>query len=79
TAADAMGLTADRLAKLGLVDAVLPEPLGGAHRGPAEIAQRLKETLLDQLAELEGVSPDDLRAARNARIAGFGEFSEAAG
>ncbi|MBK6598935.1 MAG: acetyl-CoA carboxylase carboxyltransferase subunit alpha [Proteobacteria bacterium] len=76
-AADAMGLTADRLKKLNLVDEVLPEPLGGAHRGPAEIAARLKQALLVKLAELEGLSPEQLREARNARIASFGEFSEA--
>jgi acetyl-CoA carboxylase carboxyl transferase subunit alpha len=77
-AADSMGLTADRLSKLGLVDEVLPEPLGGAHRDADTIAQTLKTALLKHVRELQALTPDALRKARNARIASFGQFSESA-
>jgi len=75
-AADAMGLTAQRLAQLGLIDEVLEEPLGGAHRDPALMSESLKEALMRHLAALEEVSREDLRAARGAKIAAFGVYSE---
>jgi acetyl-CoA carboxylase carboxyl transferase subunit alpha len=77
-AAEALNLTADRLNKLGLVDEVVEEPLGGAHRNPLETAQRLKGAIIRHLDQLEAMSRDELRAYRSDRIAGFGEFSEAA-
>jgi acetyl-CoA carboxylase carboxyl transferase subunit alpha len=75
-AADAMGLTAQRLSQLGLIDEVLEEPLGGAHRDPALMSERLKEALMRHLAALDEVSRDDLRAVRGAKIAAFGVYSE---
>lgn len=75
-AADAMGLTADRLRKLGLVDEVVSEPLGGAHRDVAATCAALGAALQRHLGELRALSPDRLLAARRARIAGFGVFSE---
>ncbi len=75
-AAEALNLTAARLDKLGLLDQVIEEPLGGAHRDPAETAQRLKAALVRHLEELEAIPRDALRAARTARIASFGVFSE---
>jgi len=75
-AAEALGLTADRLAQLGLVDEVIEEPLGGAHRDPALMSERVKEAVLRHLSELETIPPDELRARRAARIASFGVFSE---
>jgi acetyl-CoA carboxylase carboxyl transferase subunit alpha len=78
-AADALNLTADRLGKLGLVDEVVEEPLGGAHRDPLETAQRLKAAIIRHLDQLEAMPRDELRAARSDRIASFGEFSESAG
>jgi acetyl-CoA carboxylase carboxyl transferase subunit alpha len=75
-AADAMGLTAPRLAQLGLIDEVLEEPLGGAHRDPAQMSERLKAALMRHLATLEEVSREELRAARGAKIAAFGVYSE---
>jgi acetyl-CoA carboxylase carboxyl transferase subunit alpha len=75
-AADALNLTADRLSKLGLVDEVVEEPLGGAHRDSAETASRLKAAIIRHLDQLEAMPRDELRAARTARIASFGEFSE---
>jgi acetyl-CoA carboxylase carboxyl transferase subunit alpha len=75
-AADAMGLTAQRLSQLGLIDEVLEEPLGGAHRDPALMSERVKEALMRHLASLDEVSRDDLRAVRGAKIAAFGVYSE---
>jgi acetyl-CoA carboxylase carboxyl transferase subunit alpha len=75
-AADALNLTADRLSKLGLVDEVVEEPLGGAHRDSAETASRLKAAIIRHLDQLDAMPRDELRAARTARIASFGEFSE---
>jgi acetyl-CoA carboxylase carboxyl transferase subunit alpha len=75
-AADAMGLTAQRLAQLGLIDEVLEEPLGGAHRDPAQMSEHLKSALVRHLATLEEVSREELRSARGAKIAAFGVYSE---
>jgi acetyl-CoA carboxylase carboxyl transferase subunit alpha len=75
-AADAMGLTAHRLAQLGLIDEVLEEPLGGAHRDPAQMSEHLKTALMRHLVSLEEVGRDELRAARGAKIAAFGVYSE---
>jgi acetyl-CoA carboxylase carboxyl transferase subunit alpha len=75
-AAEAMNLTAERLSSLGLVDEVLREPLGGAHRDPAAMAVTLKEALLRNLAALESLSPEERAAQRQARLDGFGVYSE---
>jgi acetyl-CoA carboxylase carboxyl transferase subunit alpha len=75
-AADAMGLTADRLAALKLVDEVLGEPLGGAHRDSEAMAQTLKQALLRHLDTLEKLPVDKLIQERQQRLASFGEFSE---
>ena len=77
-AAEALNMTADRLAKLGLVDEVIEEPLGGAHRDAAAISASLKAALLKHLDALESIPRDELRAARSRRIASFGVFSESA-
>ena len=75
-AAEALNMTADRLAKLGLVDEVIEEPLGGAHRDPAAVSASLKAALLRHLDALEAIPRDELRAARSSRISSFGIFSE---
>ncbi|HMA10812.1 MAG TPA: acetyl-CoA carboxylase carboxyltransferase subunit alpha, partial [Steroidobacteraceae bacterium] len=75
-AAEAMGLTADRLASLKLVDEVLAEPLGGAHRDPEATAQSLKLAVLRHLDALERLPLDQLLQERQRRLASFGEFSE---
>jgi acetyl-CoA carboxylase carboxyl transferase subunit alpha len=75
-AAEALNLTADRLGKLKLVDEVIEEPLGGAHRNPAETAARLKAAIIRHLDQLSALPRDELRTQRAARIASFGEFSE---
>ena len=75
-AAEAMNLTAERLADLQLVDEVLREPLGGAHRDPVVMAATLREALLRQVGQLEQRPLDDLLDERAARIAAFGVYSE---
>jgi acetyl-CoA carboxylase carboxyl transferase subunit alpha len=75
-AADAMGITADRLDKLGLIDAVVPEPLGGAHRDPLAMAETMKNTLVEALAELESLSPQELVAQRRRKLASYGVYKE---
>jgi acetyl-CoA carboxylase carboxyl transferase subunit alpha len=79
TAAEAMGLTADRLRTLGLVDELIAEPLGGAHRNPAVIASSVKDAIARQLRELRAKSRETLLAERSRRIAGFGVFTEEPG
>jgi acetyl-CoA carboxylase carboxyl transferase subunit alpha len=74
-AAEALGLTAPRLLELGLVDKIVREPLGGAHRNPHSIAVRLKAILLGQLDELEAVDTKTLLERRYRRLRGYGAFT----
>ena len=76
-AAEAMGLTAPRLKENGLVDVIVREPLGGAHRDPAAMAQTLKTTLMAELAKLDGLSKDELLDRRYARLRRYGAFASA--
>jgi acetyl-CoA carboxylase carboxyl transferase subunit alpha len=73
-ATDAMGGTADRLKKLGLVDEVLKEPNGAAHRDPQAMAEVVKQSLIKHLAELSKQPITTLLDARQARLRGFGVF-----
>ena len=75
-AAEAMGITAERLAKLGLIDAVIPEPIGGAHRDPATMAELIKNAILSNLAELDALSHEQLVAQRRQRLLSHGVFRE---
>ncbi|HEX3848937.1 MAG TPA: acetyl-CoA carboxylase carboxyltransferase subunit alpha [Steroidobacteraceae bacterium] len=77
TAADAMGGTAERLKKLGLVDEVLKEPHGGAHRDPEAMAEVLKQSVIKALADLRSMPITQLLDARQARLRGFGAFGDA--
>jgi acetyl-CoA carboxylase carboxyl transferase subunit alpha len=76
-AADAMGGTAERLKKLGLVDEVLKEPHGGAHRDPQVMAEAVKQSMVKHLAELRNQPVTQLLDARQARLRGFGVFRDA--
>ena len=76
-AAETMGITADSLLKRGLVDEIVPEPLGGAHRDMDEIGTTLKGALLRALDTLSKMDSDDLVEARNARLMQYGQFEEA--
>ncbi|SFM31403.1 acetyl-CoA carboxylase carboxyl transferase subunit alpha [Halopseudomonas yangmingensis] len=71
-AAEAMGMAAPRLKELGLVDQLVPEPLGGAHRHPRDTAARIKSALLEQLAELDSYDVDGLLEQRYERLMSFG-------
>jgi acetyl-CoA carboxylase carboxyl transferase subunit alpha len=73
-AADAMGGTADRLKKLGLVDEVLKEPHGAAHRDPQAMAETMKQSLIKHLTELSKQPITSLLDARQARLRSFGIF-----
>lgn len=73
-AAEAMGIDAKRLLALGLVDRVIEEPLGGAHRDPAEMAARFARALGEEFAALAGTDPDTLIARRYERLMGHGVF-----
>jgi acetyl-CoA carboxylase carboxyl transferase subunit alpha len=75
-AAEAMGITSDRIREQGFLDEVVREPLGGSHRDFAATAMNLKETLLRHLAELKHQPLDDLLASRYQRIMNFGVYTE---
>jgi acetyl-CoA carboxylase carboxyl transferase subunit alpha len=71
-AAEAMGITAERLKGLGIVDAVIDEPLGGAHRDPAAMSASIREALVDQLDMLKKLSNEELLARRYERLMSYG-------
>jgi acetyl-CoA carboxylase carboxyl transferase subunit alpha len=75
-AAETLGITASRLKTLGLVDKVVAEPLGGAHRDPRAAAQSLKKALQDALRQLQGLSTAELVERRYERLMGHGKFKE---
>jgi acetyl-CoA carboxylase carboxyl transferase subunit alpha len=75
-AAEAMRITAGSLSEYGLVDEVLPEPLGGAHRNPQESADAIRNALLKNLEELDQLSVEQLVENRQRRLASFGQFKE---
>ena len=75
-AAEAMGMTAERLHQLKLVDEVLKEPLGGAHRDPTGMAETLKAALLKNLSALQKQSIEQVVAKRYSRLRAMGAFSE---
>ncbi len=76
-AAEAMRITADSLSEFNLVDEVLEEPLGGAHRNPKEAAEVIRNAILKSLDELDGLSVEQLLEERQRRLASFGQFKEA--
>lgn len=72
TAAEVMGLTAPRLKELSLIDNIVPEPLGGAHRNFDEMAENLKTRLLEDLADLDNLDKDVLTERRYQRLMNYG-------
>jgi acetyl-CoA carboxylase carboxyl transferase subunit alpha len=76
-AADALGITANRLKTLGLIDKIVPEPLGGAHRDPQAAAQALKKALAEALKQLLEKKPKELVESRLERLMAYGKFREA--
>ncbi len=71
-AAEAMGVTAERLKQIGIVDHIIDEPLGGAHRDMAQVAANIKATLLDQIEQLAAMDLDDLVERRYRRLMSYG-------
>ncbi|MDX1592734.1 MAG: acetyl-CoA carboxylase carboxyl transferase subunit alpha [Gammaproteobacteria bacterium] len=71
-AAAAMGITSDRLLELGLIDGIVEEPLGGAHRDPALMADRLQQAIAARLAELVALPTDALLERRHRRLMAYG-------
>jgi len=77
-AAETLGITANRLKTLGLVDRVVTEPPGGAHRDPKAAAASLRKALQDSLRTLQGLSADELVERRYERLMSYGKFKELA-
>lgn len=75
-AADAMGITSSRLLELGLIDRIVHEPLGGAHRNPEDTADTLRKALLDELSTLTKLPIATLRKQRDAKWRDYGEYKE---
>ncbi len=75
-AASALGITSDRLLQLGLVDEVIPEPLGGAHKDPEKVATQVGECLAAQLEELDQLSTESLLEERYERLLSYGEYKD---
>ncbi len=73
-AAAALQMTAERLLALGLIDGIVPEPMGGAHKDPAKTATALKDELLRRLGELGAMSVEERRGRRYARYRAIGRF-----
>ena len=76
-AAEALGLTAQRLIEHKLIDRIVPEPLGGAHRDPTAMAATLKQTLLEELAAIEKLDIETLLEQRYRRLRGYGAYQTA--
>ncbi len=75
-AAEVLGITAPRLKDLELIDAIVPEPVGGAHRYPEEMFATLREYLEQTLAALSAVPKEALLARRRERLLAYGRFIE---
>jgi len=76
-AAEQMAITARRLKELGLIDKVVREPIGGAHRNPAQMATRLKAILLNELDVLDALPMDELLERRYQRMRSYGAYEAA--
>ena len=75
-AAQAMGITSDRLHELGLIDRIIPEPLGGAHRDPGAMAESLRAVLVEELGTLASMDVEALKLRRYERLMSHGRFRE---
>jgi acetyl-CoA carboxylase carboxyl transferase subunit alpha len=76
-AAEAMAITSRRLQELSLIDEIVPEPLGGAHRDPGRMASSLKQSLLSALETVKRTPLDKLMETRYQRLMQYGRFTEA--
>lgn len=77
-AAETLGITATRLKAVGLVDRIVPEPMGGAHRAPDEMMQNLRKALVEELAAAEKQPINKLLDQRYERLMSYGKFKESA-
>ena len=75
-AAETLGITAHRLKALGLIDRIVSEPVGGAHRDAAQMSQMLKRALADALRQLQTLKPNELIKQRHERLMAYGKFKE---
>jgi acetyl-CoA carboxylase carboxyl transferase subunit alpha len=75
-AAESLAITADRLQALGLVDRIIPEPLGGSHRAPEVVMETLRVALKEELAKLKPKSIKALLVRRYERLMSYGKFKE---
>ncbi|MCX7191257.1 MAG: acetyl-CoA carboxylase carboxyltransferase subunit alpha [Candidatus Methylopumilus sp.] len=78
TAAETLGITATRLKDLGLIDTILPEPLGGAHRNPDQLMETVRKSLKEHLTKLQKKSLKQLLDLRYERLLSYGKFKETA-
>ena len=77
-AAESLAITADRLKSMGLVDRIVPEPLGGCHRAPEVVMETLRSALKEELAKLKNKSIKSLLVTRYERLMSYGKFKEVA-
>ena len=77
-AAESLAITADRLKSMGLVDRIVPEPLGGCHRAPEVVMETLRGALKEELAKLKNKSIKSLLVTRYERLMSYGKFKEVA-
>jgi acetyl-CoA carboxylase carboxyl transferase subunit alpha len=75
-AAESMGITAQRLKTLGLIDRIIAEPIGGAHRDPQQMAQQLRRAISDSLRQLQALDLKVLLRQRHERIMAYGKFKD---
>ena len=78
TAAETLGIKATRLKELGLIDTILPEPLGGAHRNPNQLMETVRKSLKEHLTKLQKKSLKQLLDLRYERLLSYGKFKETA-
>jgi acetyl-CoA carboxylase carboxyl transferase subunit alpha len=75
-AAEIMGITASRLSDLGLIDRIVDEPLGGAHRDFDEVAKEIKQVLIEEVMQLKQLSESEIITQRQEKLRQFGEFKQ---
>lgn len=76
TAAEALKLTATDLSEVGIVDRIVPEPIGGAHRNPQAMFEEVQKVLSETLDELAALTPDELVVKRRTKFYAMGVWTE---